>query len=63
MRNLTILTFLFWSIMSYGQFHDYNIGKITEIKEAKEYASRYREVTFGIVNMHKDPFLFDAVDT
>ena len=49
--------------MSYGQFHDYNIGKITEIKEAKEYASRYREVTFGIVNMHKDPFLFDAVDT
>ena len=63
MRNLTVLIFLFWSMMSYGQFHDYNIGKITEIKEAKEYASRYREVTFGIVNMHKDPFLFDAVDT
>lgn len=63
MRNLTVLALLFWSIMSYGQFHDYNIGKITEIKEAKEYANRYREVTFGIVNMHKDPFLFDAVDT
>lgn len=63
MRNLTVLTFLFWSVMSFGQFHDYNIGKITEIKEAKEYAKRYREVSFGIVNMHKDPFLFDAVDT
>ncbi len=63
MRSLTVLTFLFWSFFNFGQFHDYNISKITELNEAKEYASRYREVSFGIVNMHKDPFLFDAVDT
>lgn len=63
MRNLIVLLFLFGSMSSWGQFHDYNISKITELKEAKEYASRYREVSFGIVNMHKDPFLFDAVDT
>lgn len=63
MRNLTVLVILFCSLSSFGQFHDYNINKITELKEAKEYASRYREVSFEIVNMHKDPFLFDAVDT
>lgn len=63
MRNLTFLLFLLLSLNSWSQFHDYNISKITELKEAKEYASRYREVSFGIVNMHKDPFLFDAVDT
>jgi hypothetical protein len=63
MRSLIVFTFLFWSMISYGQFHDYNISKITELKEAREYASRYREVSYGIVNMHKDPFLFDAVDT
>lgn len=63
MRNLTIIMLLFCSMTSWGQFHDYNISKITGIQEAKDYASRYREVSFEIVNMHKDPFLFDAVDT
>lgn len=47
----------------FSQFHDYNISKITDINEAKAYASRYREVSFGIVNAHNNPFLFDDIDT
>lgn len=63
MRILTVLFLICLSSGVWGQFHDYNISKITELKEAKEYASRYREVSYGLINMHKDPFIFDAIDT
>lgn len=52
-------------MLSYGswcQFHDSNIPKISSLNEAKLYASRYSEVSFGIVNYEKDVFLFDNVD-
>lgn len=48
---------------SKAQFHDNNIPKINSLEAAKEYADRYREVTFGIVNSEMDVFLFDVVDT
>ena len=45
-----------------AQFHEMNIRKISEIAEAQDYASRYSEVTFGLVNSEFDVFLFDSVD-
>lgn len=47
---------------SWSQFHDSNIPKIVSLSEAKSYASRYSEVSFGLVNYEKDVFLFDNVD-
>jgi hypothetical protein len=46
-----------------AQFHDKNIPKITSVKAAEEYAGRYSEVSFGLVNSEMDVFLFDNVDT
>jgi hypothetical protein len=39
-----------------------NIRKISELSEAKAYASRYSEVSFGLVNPELDVLLFDSVD-
>lgn len=57
--------FLIIGLLSHGvcaQFHDANIPKINTLQAAEEYANRYEEVSFGLVNSELDVFLFDNVD-
>ena len=62
---LKLCLYLIIGLSSYGayaQFHDDNIPKITSLQAAEEYAGRYKEVSFGLVNSELDVFLFDNVD-
>lgn len=62
LRTSVLLICLFLVGESYSQFHEMNIREISEISEAQAYASRYGEVSFGLVNSELDVFLFDGVD-
>jgi hypothetical protein len=62
LRSSILLIFLFSVGHSFGQFHEMNIRKISDLAEAESYASRYGEVSFGIVNAELDVLLFDSVD-
>ena len=63
MNYLNCLIFVFSCIFVNAQFHDDNLSQINSVEEAREYASKYREVSFGIVNSEMDMVLFDNVDT
>ena len=63
MNYLNFFLFLFSCFAVNAQFHDDNLWQINTVEQAKEYSSKYREVSFGIVNAEMDVVLFDNVDT
>ena len=63
MKQAILLLMCIYSAFSIAQFHDNNIPKISTLEDAKAYADRYGEVSFGLVNSEMDVFLFDEVDT
>lgn len=63
MNCYNFFIFLFSCVTVSAQFHDDNVSRINTIEEAREYASKYREVSFGVVNSESDVVLFDNVDT
>lgn len=62
LRSSVLLILLLSVGACHAQFHEMNIRKITDLSEAQAYASRYSEVSFGLVNSELDVFLFDSVD-
>lgn len=54
--------FLIWANWGYTQSHDKSISTIRTVEAAREYAARFNEVSFDIVNYEQDVFLFDNVD-
>lgn len=63
MLRLSVLIALCISSISWAQNHAENFETIRTIKEAKDYASGFREVFTGTVNMEADVFFFDDIDT
>lgn len=46
----------------FAQNHDEVIPQLQSIEEARTYAAKYKEVSFDIVDLERDVFLFDNVD-
>ncbi len=63
MLRTCILLSLFVSHLSWGQNHVENLETINTEEEAEEYASGFREVFTGTVNLESDVFFFDDIDT
>jgi hypothetical protein len=61
--TFTFFVVLFTSILGYGQNHRENLRTINTLEEAKSYASSFEEVFTGTVNLEKDVFFFDEIDT
>lgn len=62
MNYINFLIFVFSCLVANAQFHDDNVARISTVEQAREYANKYREVSFGIVNSEMDVLLFDNVD-
>ncbi|GEM_PF-6991506 len=63
LKQILLTSCILWNAIAFGQFHDRNVTGITSLEDAQDYASRYSEVSFGLVNSELDVFLFDNVDT
>lgn len=51
------------STFSFGQNHQENFRTITTEEQAESYAASFQEVFTGTVNIEKDVFFFDDIDT
>lgn len=63
MNNLLLLTFIVFSSLSFAQNHKEEIKKLASVDEARSYASKYREVSVGLIDENRDRFLFGQLDT
>ena len=63
MNNLLLLTFIVFSSLSFAQNHKEEIKKLASVDEARSYASKYREVSVGLIDENRDRFLFAQLDT
>ena len=63
MNNLLLLTFLSLSCLYFAQNHKEEIKKLASIDEARNYATKYREVSVSLIDEHRDKFLFAQLDT
>jgi len=63
---MRILSFLLASLvtsLSWSQNHQENLRTITTQEQAESYAASFNEVFTGTVNIEKDVFFFDDIDT
>ena len=63
MNYFNFFLFLFSCVTVSAQFHDDNVSRINTVEQAREYASKYPGVSFGVVNSELNVVLFDNVDT
>ncbi|GAB5416037.1 MAG: hypothetical protein Crog4KO_13790 [Crocinitomicaceae bacterium] len=63
MLRICIFITLIAPAFSWGQNHAENLETINTEQEAEEYASGFREVFTGTVNLESDVFFFDDIDT
>ena len=63
MRILIAINFIVFTVSAFSQGHESWITRISTVEDANIYASKHSDVIVSFVNLEKDLFLFDGIDT